>query len=272
MRRTADGCPLQQCNTPPLHLQEAEDVPDSMLDSQELRDLVQTMMDTMRAAPGVGLAAPQIGVALKVSTGIRPLVACGGLPQAACCRLPAAACCSLLPCLFQPGQALATGGRPLSQRSALPCHCRLLTVPADCRLPLQVIVTEDRPEYISLLPDGLAEQQQRAPFEPLVIVNPSLTPLSSDGARYNEGCLSVPGYQALVERYASVQVQGVTPDGRPLTLQAKGWKARILQHECDHLQVGARCCCCCWLAGWGGSRCASGWFAGCRAAGLGRRG
>ena len=76
-----------------MHLQEAEDVPDSMLDSQELRDLVQTMIDTMRAAPGVGLAAPQIGVPLKVSKGIRSLMACGG-----CCRrqhrlLPAAACC-----------------------------------------------------------------------------------------------------------------------------------------------------------------------------------
>ena len=94
---------------------------------------------------------------------------------------------------------------------------------------------EDRSEYISLLPEGVAEQQQRAPFEPLVIINPSLTPRSSDGARYNEGCLSVPGYQALVERYASVQVQGMTPDGRPLRLQANGWKARILQHECDHL-------------------------------------
>ena len=115
--------------------------------------------------------------------------------------------------------------------------------------PLQVIVMEDRPEYIALLPEGLAEQQQRAPFEPLVIVNPTLAPLGADGARYHEGCLSVPGYQALVERYASVEVRGVTPEGSPLRLQAKGWKARILQHECDHLQVGACLCCRCWLAG-----------------------
>ena len=78
-----------------MRLQEAEDVPDSMLDSQELRDLVQTMIDTMRAAPGVGLAAPQIGVPLKVSKGIQPLMACGG-----CCRplTPPVACCRLLLC------------------------------------------------------------------------------------------------------------------------------------------------------------------------------
>jgi len=47
-------------------VQEAEDVPESMLGSEKLQALVQTMIDTMRAAPGVGLAAPQIGVPLKV--------------------------------------------------------------------------------------------------------------------------------------------------------------------------------------------------------------
>jgi hypothetical protein len=54
-------------------LQEADDVPASMLGTQELKDLVQTMVDTMRAAPGVGLAAPQIGIPLKVQT-VLPLL------------------------------------------------------------------------------------------------------------------------------------------------------------------------------------------------------
>lgn len=47
-------------------LQEADEVPESMYGSQELRELVQQMIDTMRAAPGVGLAAPQIGIPLRV--------------------------------------------------------------------------------------------------------------------------------------------------------------------------------------------------------------
>lgn len=54
---------------------------------------------------------------------------------------------------------------------------------------------EDRQEYIALLQDGLAEQQQRQPFETLVIVNPRLSALTNQGARFFEGCLSVPGYQ-----------------------------------------------------------------------------
>jgi len=60
---------------------------------------------------------------------------------------------------------------------------------------LQVIVLEDRPEYVATLPEGTAEQLQRVPFEPLVIINPRLTALSAEGARFFEGCLSVPGYQ-----------------------------------------------------------------------------
>lgn len=95
---------------------------------------------------------------------------------------------------------------------------------------------EDRAEYIDMLPEGVAEQQQRQPFEPLVVLNPYLTPLGDAGARFFEGCLSIPGYQALVERYMSVEVQGLTPEGMPLKFQANGWKARILQHECDHLE------------------------------------
>ena len=44
----------------------AQEVPEAMLGSEELRNLVNTMIETMRAAPGVGLAAPQIGVGLQV--------------------------------------------------------------------------------------------------------------------------------------------------------------------------------------------------------------
>jgi len=54
-------------------------------------------------------------------------------------------------------------------------------------------VLEDRPEYIAA--DATAADKQRLPFEPLAIVNPRLRPLSDDGARFFEGCLSVPGYQ-----------------------------------------------------------------------------
>ena len=60
---------------------------------------------------------------------------------------------------------------------------------------LQVIVLEDRPEYMRGLPPGKAEQMEREPFELRVICNPKLRAMDESGARFYEGCLSVPGYQ-----------------------------------------------------------------------------
>ena len=51
-----------------------------------------------------------------------------------------------------------------------------------------------------------------------------------------EGCLSVKGYVGLVERSAEVEVTGVDENGAPQTWRVRGWPARILQHEVDHLE------------------------------------
>lgn len=40
-----------------------------------------------------------------------------------------------------------------------------------------------------------------------------------------------------MERYSGVRVEALTPEGTPVSFEARGWQARILQHECDHLQV-----------------------------------
>ena len=50
-----------------------------------------------------------------------------------------------------------------------------------------------------------------------------------------EGCLSVPGLIGEVERYESIIVKGVDAQGKPLKIKAKGWLARIFQHEIDHI-------------------------------------
>ncbi len=121
------------------------------------------MIETMRAAPGVGLAAPQIGV------------------------------------------------------------------------PLRVIVLEDRPELMTRLnPDEIAERG-RVAFGPRVFVNPVLTPIGPERASFFEGCLSVAGYTAIVERALEVEVSGLDEHGAATTWRVRGWPARILQHEVDHL-------------------------------------
>ena len=50
-----------------------------------------------------------------------------------------------------------------------------------------------------------------------------------------EGCLSIPGLVGEVERHAEVQVRGMNRHGKPMKIKAKGWLARIFQHEIDHL-------------------------------------
>jgi peptide deformylase len=68
----------------------------------------------------------------------------------------------------------------------------------------------------------------------VVLLNPRI--LQQDGPRIiREGCLSVPDYTGNVLRYERTVVQGVSPDGLPITLVASGFEALAFQHELDHL-------------------------------------
>jgi peptide deformylase len=131
--------------------------------SPSLQQLIEEMRDTMREAPGVGLAAPQIGESI------------------------------------------------------------------------QLAVIEDRAEYLNGLPEEeLAERQRFAiPFH--VIINPKLSFLDNSSAQFFEGCLSLEGLGAIVDRALNVRVECLNERGDQVTINAHGWYARILQHEIDHL-------------------------------------
>jgi peptide deformylase len=68
----------------------------------------------------------------------------------------------------------------------------------------------------------------------LVLVNPEFERRAGMQLE-EEGCLSVPGFQATVARPASVRVRGLGRDGEPVTIEGEGLLARALQHEMDHL-------------------------------------
>ena len=70
---------------------------------------------------------------------------------------------------------------------------------------------------------------------PLVFINPSIIGTSQELTRYEEGCLSIPGIWAEIERPAAVRVQAWNAKGKPFTLDAEGILARVIQHENDHL-------------------------------------
>jgi peptide deformylase len=136
--------------------------------SRPIQELIDSMFETMRAAPGVGLAAPQISI------------------------------------------------------------------------PLQLAVIEDREEYIEKLAPGHSAERLRSAVAPHVIVNPRIAVESfgdegPEQAEFFEGCLSLPGFAAIVPRALAVKVDCLNERGEPVTIHARGWYARILQHEIDHL-------------------------------------
>lgn len=131
----------------------------------DIQELIEAMVATMRAAPGVGLAAPQVGHSLGV------------------------------------------------------------------------LVIED-PESLQerLAPEQRRERGRDIPFPLTVMINPEVRLLDEGRTVFAEGCLSIPGYVALVERAFAVEARWTGRDGtrRPWT-RLSGWPARILQHEFDHL-------------------------------------
>jgi peptide deformylase len=74
------------------------------------------------------------------------------------------------------------------------------------------------------------------PEEPIVaLVNPELEWSSEEKEVAEEGCLSLPGVHVEVERPVSVRVRGQDPEGHELKIEAEGLRARVIQHEMDHL-------------------------------------
>jgi peptide deformylase len=132
--------------------------------SNRIRELIAHMRETLADAPGVGLAAPQVGESL------------------------------------------------------------------------QLAIIEDKPEYqVNLTPAELAERERRpVPFH--VLINPEIELLSSPDVSFFEGCLSLPGFLAMVPRARMVRVRALNETGEPVQVEAEGWYARILQHEIDHLR------------------------------------
>jgi len=73
------------------------------------------------------------------------------------------------------------------------------------------------------------------PLELTAIVNPVIEPIGAEQEQDWEGCLSVPGLRGAVPRFVKIRYRGLSLDGKPIDRVAEGFHARVLQHECDHL-------------------------------------
>ncbi len=92
------------------------------------------------------------------------------------------------------------------------------------KLRLVVFGFEDNPRY----PDADAVPKT-------ILLNPVITPLDDTMEDGWEGCLSIPGLRGLVPRHSNIEYSGFDPCGKPIKVRASGFHARVVQHECDHL-------------------------------------
>ena len=85
---------------------------------------------------------------------------------------------------------------------------------------------------------GLEHSSRTATCEPLpttILINPSIEPLTGQQDLAWEGCLSVPGMRGLVPRFTRIRYSGHDAEGERFAREVEGFHARVVQHECDHL-------------------------------------
>jgi peptide deformylase len=114
-------------------------------------------------------------------------------------------------------------------------------------VPLRIVIFHQPPDEDDAdgmddgAEDGGAEEDagaaaEVAPRGPLsILINPVIEPLGDDMEADWEGCLSVPGMRGVVSRYGAIRYTGLGPDGATIEREARGFHARVVQHECDHL-------------------------------------
>ena len=80
-----------------------------------------------------------------------------------------------------------------------------------------------------------ARYPDAAPLPYSVLINPELTPFAEEEEDAWEGCLSVPGLRGMVPRWKRLRYSGWDAQGEPFEREVEGFHARVVQHECDHL-------------------------------------
>jgi peptide deformylase len=94
-------------------------------------------------------------------------------------------------------------------------------------VPLRVVVFH--------VPEERARRENEEPAPLTALINPEIVALTDDKIEGWEACLSVPGLAGKVPRYSRIRYSGLTPEGGLIEREVQGFHARVVQHECDHL-------------------------------------
>lgn len=92
-------------------------------------------------------------------------------------------------------------------------------------------------KQIVIMEVGPSPRRPNAPTIPLTVyINPEITPLTEEMEEDWEGCLSVPGLRGRVPRYTTIRLRAYDRQAQRVDIVAQGFHARVIQHECDHVQ------------------------------------
>ena len=94
-------------------------------------------------------------------------------------------------------------------------------------VPLRVVVFH--------VPEERGRREGEEPVPLTVLINPEIVALTEEQAEGWEACLSVPGLAGIVPRWTRIRYSGLTAEGGRIEREAAGFHARVVQHECDHL-------------------------------------
>jgi peptide deformylase len=97
------------------------------------------------------------------------------------------------------------------------------------------IGVSERVILVSVPAASKTDDPEDGPLPLTALINPELTPVGDEMALGMEGCLSIPGLRGDVPRWTRVRLTAVTPQGEPVDTVMTGMRARVLQHEVDHL-------------------------------------
>ncbi|HUK58886.1 MAG TPA: peptide deformylase [Stellaceae bacterium] len=95
-------------------------------------------------------------------------------------------------------------------------------------VPRRIVIFRVPAERVTDAPEDKAQDL-------MVLINPVIEPMSDEKELGWEACLSVPGLRGVVPRYVRIRYRGVDLEGAPIERIAAGFHARVVQHECDHL-------------------------------------
>lgn len=102
-------------------------------------------------------------------------------------------------------------------------------------MPLRILLLEFSPKRKEQFGPEVYTAREMSTLPLTVIVNPKMDVLDYNKVEFPESCESVRGFSALVPRYKAVRLSGLNLKGEAVTLEGKGWLARMIQHEMDHL-------------------------------------